>query len=81
MNPGLQPPGDAIFLVKCVDFKCLAVRSADDKWKNYCDDTELPDVAEVIVPVPYELILPFLPDAKHPLAMPGSRAGGVEARP
>ena len=63
MNPGFQPPGDAIFLVKCADCKCLAVRGADGRWKSFYDDAELPDVIEVVIPVPFELILPFLPNS------------------
>jgi hypothetical protein len=64
MNLGFQPPGDAIFLVKCTDYKCLAVQGTNGQWKSYYDDIELPDVTEVILSVPFELVRPFIPDAK-----------------
>ncbi len=77
MNPGFSSPEDAIFLVKCVDYKCLAVRGTNGRWKSFYDDTELPDVTEVVVPVPLELVLPFLPDFKRkrlcPARLPGQR--------
>jgi len=65
MNPGFQPPGDAIFLVRCADYKCLAVQSADGRWKGFYDNMELSGEVEVVVPIPFELALPFLPDAKR----------------
>jgi hypothetical protein len=77
MNLGFQPPGNAIFLVKCTDHKCLAFQDADGRWKSYYDDIELPDVTEVIISVPFELVLPFLPDAKRrrlsPIPLRGQR--------
>ena len=65
MNPGKQAPGDAIFLVKCADYKCLAVRGTNGKWRSFYDDAELPEVAEVVISMPLELVLPFLPDFKR----------------
>jgi len=65
MNPGLPSSSDAIFLVKCADYKCLAVRNANGRWNSFYDNTELPDDAEVVVSVPLELVLPFLPDFKR----------------
>ena len=65
MNPGTSPSGDAIFLVKCADDMRLAVRSANGTWKNFHDDTPLPGAAEAILPIPFELVLPFLPDATY----------------
>ena len=77
MNPGFPPSSDAIFLVKCADYKCLAVRHANGKWKSSYDDTALPDDAEVVVSVPLELVLPFLPDFKRerlcPVRLPVQR--------
>jgi hypothetical protein len=65
MNPGPPSPGSAIFLVKCADYKCLAVRDPNGDWRSFYDDAELHDVAEVIISVPLELVLPFLPDFKR----------------
>ena len=65
MNPGSSAPGDAIFLVKCADYKCLAIHGANGKWKSFYDDTDLLDVTEVVISVPLELILPFLPHSKR----------------
>ena len=65
MNPGSQPSGDAIFLVQCTDYKCLTVRDQNGKWKSFYDEIELPDVARVVLSVPLELVLPFLPDFKR----------------
>jgi len=65
MNPGSEVSGDTIFLVRCTDFKCLAVRDANGKWRNFYDDTVVYDVQEAILAVPYELVLPFLPQTKR----------------
>jgi len=65
MNPGSQSSGEAIFLVRCADCKCLAVCGPDGRWKNFYDETQLLEVTEVILPVPLELVLPFLPDFKR----------------
>ena len=66
MNPGVSSPSSGgVFLVKCTDCKCLAVRGANGGWKSFYDDTELPDVTEVVIAVPVELILPFLPEIKR----------------
>ena len=77
MNPGLQSTGDAIFLVKCADYKCLAARDANGKWRNFYRDAELPEVTKIIASVPYELVLPFLPDFKRerlcPIRLPVQR--------
>jgi hypothetical protein len=77
MNPGSPPPSDAIFLVKCADYKCLAVRNGNGKWKSFYDDAELPNDVEAIVSVPLELVLPFLPDFKRarlcPVRLPVQR--------
>ena len=66
MNPGvLSPSSGGVFLVKCADSKCLAVRGANGKWKSFYDDGELPGDAEAVIAVPVELILPFLPEIKR----------------
>lgn len=65
MTVGNPPTGDTIFLVQCADGKYLAIRGGDGRWKSYHDDADLPDVAAVIIPVPIELILPFLPALKR----------------
>ena len=66
MNHGVpSSPDDGVFLVKCADYKCLAVRNANGKWKSFYDDAELPGDAEAIIAVPLELILPFLPEIKR----------------
>ncbi len=64
MNLGFQPSGDAIFLVKCTDYKCLAVPGANGQWKSYYDGRDLPDVTEVVISIPFGLILPFLLNAR-----------------
>jgi hypothetical protein len=66
MNPGVPSPSSGgVFLVKCADCKCLAVRGANGRWKSFYDDAELPVGTEAIMAVPVELILPFLPDIKR----------------
>ncbi len=66
MNHGvLLPSSDAVFLVKCADCKCLAVRGANGRWKNLYDDVELPRDTEAIIAVPVESILAFLPAIKR----------------
>jgi len=66
MNHGVPTsPCDAVFLVKCADYKCLAVRDANGRWKSFYDDAELPDNTETVMVVPIELILPFLPAIKR----------------
>jgi hypothetical protein len=66
MNLGVpSPSSDGVFLLKCADCKCLAVRGANGRWESFYDDTELPHAAEAIIAVPVELILPFLPDIKR----------------
>ena len=75
MKPGVSSrDNDAVFLVKCDDCQCLAVRGADGRLKNYYNDAELPDNTEVIMAVPIELILPFLPEFKRvrlcPVSLP-----------
>jgi hypothetical protein len=66
MNHGVSaPPGDGVFLVKCADYKCLAVRDANGRWKSFYNDGQLPEDTETIMAIPIELILPFLPDIKR----------------
>ena len=60
MNSGIQTACDSIFLVKCADFKCLAVRSADGRWKSFYDDITLTGAVEPVMSIPIELVLPFL---------------------
>ena len=77
MNHGNPSPGNAIFLVQCADYKCLAVRDTNGKWKSLYDDTELPDVADIVISVPLELVLPFLPEFKRerlcPIRLPAQK--------
>ena len=54
-----------VFLVKCADCKCLAVRDANGRWRSFYDDAELPDNTEALMAVPIELVLPFLPAIKR----------------
>jgi hypothetical protein len=62
MNHGVfPPPGDGVFLVKCADCKCLAVRGPNGRWKGFYDEAELPDGTEAVMAIPAELVLPFLP--------------------
>ena len=76
MNHGVSaPPGDGVFLVKCADYKCLAVRDANGRWKSFYNDAELPDNTEVIMAVPIELILPFLPEIKRVQLCPAPSPG------
>jgi hypothetical protein len=66
MNPGVRSPSsDGVFLVKCADCKCLAVRGANGRWKSFYDDAELPADTEAVIAVPVELIMPFLPAIKR----------------
>jgi hypothetical protein len=66
MNHGVpSSSSDAVFLVKCADCKCLAVRGANGRWRSFYDDAELPDHTEAIIAVPVESILPFLPAIKR----------------
>ena len=66
MNHGVPSPSNgSVFLVKCADCKCLAVRSSNGKWKSFYDDAELPGDAEANIAVPLELMLPFLPEIKR----------------
>jgi hypothetical protein len=66
MNHGIPSSSrDGVFLVKCADCKCLAVRDANGRWKSFYDDAELPDDTEATIAVPIELILPFLPRVKR----------------
>jgi hypothetical protein len=67
MNPGIEAP-NAIFLVKCADYKCLAIQDANGKWKSFHDNAQLPDVAEIVLSIPFELVRPFLPaSTRQPL--------------
>ena len=76
MNHGVpSSPGEAVFLVKCADYKCLAVRDANGRWKSFYNDAELPDNTEVIMAVPIELILPFLSEIKRVQLCPASSPG------
>ena len=73
MNPGVSPPlGGGVFLVRCADCKCLAVRDDEGRWKCLYDDTELPVETEVVMAVPIELILPFVPSIKRARLCPVS---------
>jgi hypothetical protein len=66
MNPGVPSPSSGgVFLVKCADCKCLAVRSANGGWKSFYDEAELPADTEAVITVPVELILPFLPEIRR----------------
>lgn len=65
MNNGCAASGNEIFLVRCTDCRCLAVRTADESWRSFYDGASLPDVIEPIASIPFELILPFLPGIKH----------------
>lgn len=76
MNHGVSaPPGDGVFLVKCADCKCLAVRDTNGRWKCFYDDTQLPDDTEAVLAVPVELILPFLPEIKRGQLCPAQSPG------
>jgi hypothetical protein len=72
MNIACQTRRDSIFLVKCADFKCLAVRGANGHWQNFQNNVELPGEVEAVLPLPVELILPFLSERKREqlLSMP-----------
>ena len=73
MNHGVSPPRcGGVFLVKCADCKCLAVRNEDGGWKCLYDDTELPVDTEAVLAMPVELILPFLPSIKRARLCPVS---------
>jgi len=66
MNHGVSsPPGGGVFLVKCADCKCLAVRGPGSRWRSFYDDMELPDGTDAVMAIPIELVLPFLPDIKR----------------
>jgi hypothetical protein len=66
MNHGISPPpGGGVFLVKCADCKCLAVRGPNGRWKGFYDDAELPGATEPVLPIPIELVLPFLPEIQR----------------
>jgi hypothetical protein len=54
-----------VFVVKCADYKCLAVRGVNGRWKSLYDDAELPRAAEPVIAIPVELVLPFLPDIQR----------------
>ena len=65
MNHGVSSsPGGGVFLVKCADCKCLAVRGPNGRWRGFYDDVELPDGTEAVIAIPIELVLPFLPAIK-----------------
>jgi hypothetical protein len=59
MHLGSPAKENAIFLVKCADYKCLAVCDPSGKWRGYYNDEELPPDIRVIVAIPPELITPF----------------------
>ena len=65
MNTGDQRQLGSIFLVRCADFKCLAVRGADGRWKSFHDDAKMSGEVEPLVSFPVELILPFLSQRKR----------------
>ena len=65
MNHGDPSASGGVFLVKCADCKCLAVRDANGRWKSFYDDAELPDGTRAIIAVPVGLVLPFLPEIKR----------------
>jgi len=66
MNHGVPTSSSGgVFLVKCSDCKCLAVRGGNGGWKSFYDGSELPANTVAVVPVPAELILPFLPEIKR----------------
>jgi hypothetical protein len=76
MNHGVSSrDNDAVFLVKCADCQCLAVRGAGGRWKSFYNDAELPGNTEVIMAVPIELIRPFLPAIKRMQLCPASSSG------
>jgi len=60
MHTGIHAACDSIFLVKCADFKCLAVRGGDGRWKSFYDNIELTGAVEPVMSIPIELVLPFL---------------------
>jgi hypothetical protein len=70
--PKRSRSNDAVFLVNCADCWRLAVRGAGGRWESYYSDAELPDNTEVIMAVPIELILPFLPEFKRERLCPVS---------
>lgn len=76
MNHGVSPsPVGGVFLVKCADCKCLAVRGANGRWKGFYDDAELPAGTEAVMAIPMELVLPFLPDIKRARLCPARWSG------
>jgi hypothetical protein len=67
--------GGGVFLVKCTDCKCLAVRGPGGRWKGFYDDAELPAGTEAVMAIPIELIRPFLPDIKRARLCPARLSG------
>ncbi len=66
MNSGVPSPSSGgVFLVKCSDYGCLAVRGANGGWRSFYDDAGLPADTEAVIAVPVGLILPFLPEIKR----------------
>jgi len=43
----LPAPGERV-MVRCHDFRCLAYRDAEGKWRDAEHDKELPEVIEVL---------------------------------
>jgi len=44
----LPPIGERV-VVRCADFRCLAYRDAEGKWRDARNDKELPEVLEVVM--------------------------------
>ena len=66
MNHGVPTSSSGgVFLVKCSDCRCLAVRGGDGRWHAFYDGSALPEDTVAVVAVPVELILPFLPEIKR----------------
>jgi hypothetical protein len=80
MNHVVSCSTSGVFLVKCADCKCLAVRGANGGWKSFYDDAELPDDTEAVIAVPVELIMPFLPEIKRARLCPVPSSARNQAR-
>ncbi len=67
--------GGGVFLVQCADRKCLAARGANGRWRGFYDDAELPGETEPVMAIPFELVLPFLPDIRRARLCPARLTG------
>jgi hypothetical protein len=76
MNHGIASPlGGGVFLVQCADYQCLAVPGPNGRWKSFYDDAELPGDTEPVMPIPIELVLPFLPSIRRARLCPARLSG------